>query len=352
MNFPLLNAALGASGLSLAQRMIFTILLNHADKRGIAWPSQETIARQAGCTSRAVRKNLAVLETRGWLTVRPSQGRYNVYTVHNPGVTSPRNSLPVADQEPRNIRPVSLERLSSTPETRSVDRGTSFLLTTHESINTLPLNHPPGADKPPGGEEKEGHRKGEWRNWNSRPAEKANGLALPDLSSEDFKMAWRRWCGYRTRKATEARVPGEAQAWTPDNAAAALLACERHAALHGWTAVSARIDEAIAGGWRGLNFDRVRGEAGVERRELCELQQTVAAWVFRPADVPWSAKEWQLWDAIPKPIHPEVWRTLKLRYEQSNSPYLKRSLAALLEHWNEEFDHANTSADAVIPAST
>ncbi len=359
MNFPLLNAALHSPSLSLAQRMIFTILLNHADARGISWPSQETIALQAGCSSRSVRGHLTKLEQLGWITVRPSQGRYNVYTVHTPvpsavdtsAAVPPRNMLPLSADEPRNRLPVTQEDSSSTPETASADPGKSFLLTTHESINTLPLNHPPGADKPPGGEAREGNKKGkgEWRCWNSRLAEKANAIPLTDLSPEEFKEAWRRWCGYRTRKATEARIPGEAQPWTEDNAAATLLACQRQAVLRGWPAVIARIDEAIAGGWRSMNFDRMRDSvsgAPMAPRELSAEQKTVASWVFRPLDMPWSPREWLLWDAIPKPIHPEVWSKLKHRYEQSNSPYLKRSLAALLQDWNQEFDHANTEASA------
>lgn len=416
MNFPLLTAALRGSDLSMSQRMILTILLNHANPQGKAWPSQETIALQAACTSRTVRTGLRVLEQQGWIAVRSCGGRYNVYTLRSPAQAQvqlqapapveagpvstsastsasatatfsgeprcvdlglpPRNVLPVVAQEPRNVFPVSPAASSYTPEMASGDPGNGFLQTTHEPPISFPKNHPQGADKPPEEgvkeEKEEGHRKGEWRNWNSKQAAKVNGLSLPTEAPPEFEAAWRRWCGYRTRRATEARIPGEALPWTPDLGAATLLTCERHAAVRGWPAIISRMDDAIAGGWRGMNFDTMRAAPAPQAtattvgaaiaaatasahaarpRELCEQQKTVAAWVFRPADIPWSAKEWQLWDAIPKPIHPEMWSKLTHRYEESNSPYLKRSLAALLADWNQEFDHANTSPITHTPHS-
>lgn len=86
----------------------------------------------------------------------------------------------------------------------------------------------------------------------------ANALSLP-LSIQTvpgitaFREAWQEWCDYRTERATtglkSARVT-----WTERAAKNALLEVERVAAGVGLPAITARIREAIAGNWQGLNL--------------------------------------------------------------------------------------------------
>lgn len=96
-----------------------------------------------------------------------------------------------------------------------------------------------------------------WREWNRTRAAAANAVALPLLAPPEFHAAWQRWQGYRTRRAAEARIASEAVAWTADAAEAGLRECERAADAFGWAAVVARIDQAIAGGWQGINTDKL-----------------------------------------------------------------------------------------------
>lgn len=96
-----------------------------------------------------------------------------------------------------------------------------------------------------------------WREWNRTQAAVANAVALPLLAPAEFHAAWQRWQGYRTRRAAEARISSEAIGWTADAAEAGLRDCERAAEAHGWPAVVARIDQAIAGGWQGINTDKL-----------------------------------------------------------------------------------------------
>ena len=51
--------------------------------------------------------------------------------------------------------------------------------------------------------------------------------------------------------------------WTVPAAEATLRSCERHAgdAALGWEAITARVDEAIAGQWQGLNLENLAQQA-------------------------------------------------------------------------------------------
>lgn len=97
-------------------------------------------------------------------------------------------------------------------------------------------------------------RRADWREWHRAQAEAANAVLPAPHVPREFAEAWQRYRDYRTERATAARVSSEAVAWTAAAAAAALRSCERHAQAHGWMAVVAQIDTAIAGNWRGLNF--------------------------------------------------------------------------------------------------
>lgn len=83
MNFDLLTAVL-KSELPCAQRMILTVVLNHAGQDNRAWPSHPTIAAQAGLAERSVWAHLRDLEASGWLLKVGNVGRVVVWEVKNP----------------------------------------------------------------------------------------------------------------------------------------------------------------------------------------------------------------------------------------------------------------------------
>lgn len=276
VNFPLLTAIL-QSNLSLAQRMILIVLLNHADKDGRAWPSQGTIAREAGMTDRAVGINMQALRKAGWLVRTGSRHRMGIFVVTHPASVSAlasRNAEPASPSAPNALRNAvkpgpndvrfDSEPASPQPEPRSDSCRTGFGQTTHEPTMNQRENHPMKEEgRPPPRDfdspslQKERSlfpRKPDWREWNQREADQANAITPAAGLPGEFAEAWRRYQRYRTRRATEVRVAGEAMAWTADVAEATLRSCERHAASHGWMAVIAQIDTAIGGSWRGLNF--------------------------------------------------------------------------------------------------
>ncbi|WP_395734689.1 helix-turn-helix domain-containing protein [Prosthecobacter sp.] len=97
-------------------------------------------------------------------------------------------------------------------------------------------------------------RREDWRDWHRQQASRANAVSAPLHAPAEFAESWTRYCDYRTRRATEARISSESVAWTLDAAEAALRMCERHAATHGWSAVAAQVDAAIHARWQGLHF--------------------------------------------------------------------------------------------------
>lgn len=131
MDFNLLRKVL-ASDLTCPQRMILTILLNHTNANGSAWPSQETIAKQAGLTDRGVRNNIDHLTEKGWLEKRTGTGRGYIYKIVEPE----RGSA----------------MLTISPEPDSGITGTPFLSDRNEvpdNRNAVPTNNLELPNEPP-----------------------------------------------------------------------------------------------------------------------------------------------------------------------------------------------------------
>jgi hypothetical protein len=56
---------------SATEKAILLVLANYANEYGISWPSQPTVAEQAACNERTVRRTLLEFETRGVLNRFP-----------------------------------------------------------------------------------------------------------------------------------------------------------------------------------------------------------------------------------------------------------------------------------------
>ena len=275
MNFDLLTAVL-KSKLPCAQRMILTVVLNHAGQDNRAWPSHPTIAAQAGLAERSVWAHLRDLEASGWLRNVGKVGRVVVWEVTNPAnsagsIPQPLRDTPETIPQPLPEIPQILrdaekpipQILRDNPATVAGHPANSARqsrkiceLTTQE-----PLNNQSGtthrADEPPEGS-KAKPAKPDWRTHNREQATAANAIRPDMLAPADFRQAWNRWAAYRTARAVDARIASEAVAWTVAAAEAGLRDCHRAATAHGWPAVLARIDAAIAGNWQGFNFDSMR----------------------------------------------------------------------------------------------
>lgn len=268
MNFDLLTAVL-KSDLPCAQRMILTVVLNHAGQDNRAWPSHPVIAAQAGLAERSVWGHLRDLESSGWLIKVGNVGRVAVWEVKHPAnsagsIPQPLRDIPqiLPDAEkpiPQILRDDPANSAGHPANSASLSRK-NCELTTHEPHKNQPLTTQQGAsESPPSGKAKAS--KPDWREWNRQKAEEANAVQKPLLAPPEVVEAWMRFCAYRTRRATEARIATEAIEWTRDAAEGAIRSCERHADQFGWPAVVAQIDTAIAGGWRGLNFQNVKPAA-------------------------------------------------------------------------------------------
>jgi len=275
VNFDLLTAVL-KSELPCAQRMILTVVLNHAGQDNRAWPSHPTIAAQAGLAERSVWAHLRDLESSGWIVKVGNVGRVAVWEIKNPAnsagsIPQPLPDIPqiLPDIEkpiPQILRDNPANSAGHPANSASLSRN-GCELTTQEPPKNQSRTKPEGASESPPVVAAAKAPKPDWREWNRQNAEKANAVQKPLLAPAEFSAAWTRFCAYRTRRATEARIASEAIEWTADAAESALRSCERHADQHGWPAVVAQIDTAIAGGWRGLNFQHVKANTGYRQTD-------------------------------------------------------------------------------------
>src|SRR5258708_7398299 len=53
---------------------------DHADEKGIAWPTTTTLAAKACMTTRTVSRALDYLKSEGWLEVLPRTGQHGCHT--------------------------------------------------------------------------------------------------------------------------------------------------------------------------------------------------------------------------------------------------------------------------------
>ncbi len=264
MNFDLLTAVL-KSELPCAQRMILTVVLNHAGQDNRAWPSHPTIASQTGLAERSVWAHLRELEASGWLLKVGNVGRVVVWEIINPAnsagsIPQPLRDIPqiLPDAEkpiPQILRDYPANSAGHPANFASLSRN-SCELTTHEPHKNQSGTKQEEASESPPVVVVSKSTKPDWRTWNRQNAEKANAVELPADASDEFRTAWKRWSDYRTAKAVDARISSEAIEWTATAAESGIRDCIRAAVVHGWPAVIGRIDQAMQG-WRGFNFDKM-----------------------------------------------------------------------------------------------
>jgi helix-turn-helix protein len=73
-------------------RLVLFVLSLHMGHDGDqAWPSQETIAKRAGLSDRAVRKHIALAQESGWLRVEPRRQHGQAWFVHEYTAMIPEN---------------------------------------------------------------------------------------------------------------------------------------------------------------------------------------------------------------------------------------------------------------------
>lgn len=84
----------------------------------------------------------------------------------------------------------------------------------------------------------------------------ANAITLGPLCSQELHDLWKEWQEYRTGRATTGPRSGR-KAWTAQAARMTAQAIESALLEHPERIVCDRIRAAIAGGWQGLNFDKL-----------------------------------------------------------------------------------------------
>ncbi len=248
------------------QRLVAYMLADaHNEKTGRCDLSVASLERLTGLSDRGIQKAILGLRLAGHMSVELRNGRSNQFNLHprttfTSEASSSPNEVPPGGESgsppPPNLVHATPERSSPNPE------GTGTLTGKEpEPKAAMPPEVEAAKDPPPKAPPKPKTAKPDWKAWNLSLAEAANRVMMPLLASADFAQSWTRWRDYRTRRATHARVSSEAIAWTIDAAEAALRSCERHAESHGWPAVVAQIDLAIAGNWQGLNFKDSRAKS-------------------------------------------------------------------------------------------
>ena len=63
-----------------SERLLLLAVADHADEKGIAWPSTTTLAAKACMTTRTVSRALDYLKSEGWLEVLPRTGQHGCHT--------------------------------------------------------------------------------------------------------------------------------------------------------------------------------------------------------------------------------------------------------------------------------
>jgi len=69
------NWARRIGGLSIAAKAVLMALADHADAEGKAWPKLQTLAEITSMTERHVRRQIGVLEGRGWSCAKTASAR-------------------------------------------------------------------------------------------------------------------------------------------------------------------------------------------------------------------------------------------------------------------------------------
>lgn len=82
------------------------LILKYVNHRtGAAWPSQRTLARHSGTTTRTIKRSIRVLVERGYITVDNQDGKLNTYRI-NYGMVTPTS--PVTPMSPHRGHPCPL----------------------------------------------------------------------------------------------------------------------------------------------------------------------------------------------------------------------------------------------------
>jgi DNA-binding transcriptional ArsR family regulator len=86
------NVLLIDGTLSMGAKIVLLLLKHYAWQGDVAWPGQERLAWQAGCTQPTLRKHMAELADRGLVVQkRQGQGRTNLYRLVSPAILNERN---------------------------------------------------------------------------------------------------------------------------------------------------------------------------------------------------------------------------------------------------------------------
>lgn len=95
------------------RKLIALKLADNANDEGVCWPSIPTIARQANCSERSVKTHISNLVESGFMSIRKSKGRNNVYQIDTSALfapvrqipdTSAGDSLPVVQEIPKPVQ--------------------------------------------------------------------------------------------------------------------------------------------------------------------------------------------------------------------------------------------------------
>jgi hypothetical protein len=109
------------SDIDLTAKYVALVLDTFMDKRGFAWPSQETLAARSGVDARTVRRVMTRLEQAGFLIVVHSRGRHsNRYQAIHPNAVTPDRVA--ADPTRTHESPQPRHACPSNPDTRVLQK--------------------------------------------------------------------------------------------------------------------------------------------------------------------------------------------------------------------------------------
>lgn len=230
--------------------------------RGELAASVRYLAVRWGWAKTTTERFLAMLKAQDRIAVRQEQGisilRLLKYEDYNSGQEAGQQTGRTLPSEVPKNRDAERDE-NGTVAGQSRDKSKKEIIQ-EEKNKSIPADKPPVEPVPTS-------KKRDWREENRKLALEANLIDPPMLAPQQFVESWQHWRQYRTRRAVDAATSSAALPWTRHAAEAAMRECERAAATHGWEAVCARIDTAIAGNWQGLNLQTMQTLNGAPRTQ-------------------------------------------------------------------------------------
>jgi hypothetical protein len=137
--FDYTNAVSDTEDLTMSEKMVALTIARHFNwsEQNPAFPTNETIAKKAGCNPRTVIRAKATLIEKGWLS---SKRRFNKSNYYTPSIPSANTALPISQSETSTSDTMSHDTMSLPIRHDVTSRGDTEYTLTNKITNNLTDN--------------------------------------------------------------------------------------------------------------------------------------------------------------------------------------------------------------------